>query len=296
MNAILFFLTVCAGIVLVGWIVGRITGSRAWYLESWAYEAGETIPWREGGADVVMVPRFGQAVSMRPIRLHRWPVVATNRRVLLANKTFFRGPCHSFGLFPSCPPVTFPVVVSPRVPMRRFLPSLALSLLLALAACGGGAPRHSASMAAPIDCVPFARALSGVNLRGDAADWWWAAEGQYDRDTTPRVGSVLVIDRTARSRHGHLSVVSRVLSRHEILVTHANWVRHQVGTDQLVRDVSPEGDWSRIRVWWPPSDTLGNTEYPVLGFIHSGRSMTPDRLAHAVPGALRLALDEQGGE
>ena len=179
--------------------------------------------------------------------------------------------------------------------MRRFpvLPTLFLSLLLA--ACGGPAPRRGATLSAPIDCVPFARALSGVNLRGDAADWWWAAEGQYDRDATPRVGAVMVIDRGARSRHGHLSVVSRVVSRREILVTHANWVRHQVATDQLVRDISPSGDWSLVRVWWPPADTLGNTEYPVLGFIHSGRSMSSDRIAHAVPGALRLAL-EGGGE
>src|SRR5689334_19295502 len=107
--------------------------------------------------------------------------------------------------------------------MRRFALPLALSLMLTLSACGGPSGRD-VGIRASLDCVPFARALSGVSLRGDAADWWWRDDGRYARGQAPEVGSVLVFAPTSRLPHGHLSVVSRVVSRHEVLVTHANWV------------------------------------------------------------------------
>jgi surface antigen len=168
---------------------------------------------------------------------------------------------------------------------------LGLLLVLALAACGGLAQRDVGQSAA-LECVPFARALSGINLRGDAPDWWWQAGGRYNRGRAPQVGSVMVFARTSGLPHGHLSVVSEVMSRREIMVTQANWVHHRVTTDQLVVDVSPYGDWSLVRVWWPPADALGSTTYPVLGFIYSGYSTDHDRIVRAVPGAVRVALDE----
>ena len=71
---------------------------------------------------------------------------------------------------------------------------LPVLLLLVLAAC---APRGPAGDyvggSVPLDCVPFARALSGVRLTGAAADWWWQADGRYDRDNAPSIGSVLVL-------------------------------------------------------------------------------------------------------
>ncbi len=176
--------------------------------------------------------------------------------------------------------------------MRRFPMLFSLVLVLVLAACGGPPQQRHAGQRVPLQCVPFARALSGVDLRGDAADWWWNASGRYDRGGTPEIGSVIVFARTSRLRHGHVSVVSRVLSRHEILVTHANWVQHHVTTDQLVRDVSLAGDWSLVRVWWAPSDTLGTTEYPVHGFIYSGYATSHDRIVRAVSSAVRLALNQ----
>ena len=166
-----------------------------------------------------------------------------------------------------------------------------LLLLLALAACGGPAPGGH-GIAARLECAPFARALSGIDIQGNAADWWWKAEGRYDRGTRPETGSVLVFSSSSLLPLGHVAVVSKVVSRDEVLVTQANWMRHRVTTDQLVRDVSPSGDWSRVRIWWPPSKTLGNSVYPVLGFIYSGRSVSHDRLVRAVPGAIRVASGE----
>ena len=113
---------------------------------------------------------------------------------------------------------------------------LAVVLLFALLGLTGCASTESPVGGAaigkvPLDCAPFARAVSGVQLRGAAADWWPQAEGRYRRTQTPAVGSVLVFRRSARLPNGHVAVVSRVLSDRRILATHANWVRHQVSED-----------------------------------------------------------------
>jgi hypothetical protein len=173
--------------------------------------------------------------------------------------------------------------------MRRFPSLFGLSLLAALSACGR--PERDIGQRASLECVPFARALSGVNLHGDAADWWWRDDGRYARGRQPSTGSVMVFSPMPRLPRGHLSVVSEVMSQREILVTHANWVHHHVTTDQLVVDVSRDGDWSLVRVWWPETDSLGATSYPVLGFIYSGISPSHDRIIGAVPTAVRVALE-----
>jgi surface antigen len=175
--------------------------------------------------------------------------------------------------------------------MRRFPSWFGPLLCVALAACTGGLPRDVGQRAS-LDCVPFARALSGINLRGDASDWWWQADGRYSRGRIPAVGSVMVFAPGPGLPRGHVAVVSQVLSQREILVTQANWVHHRVTTDQLVVDVSPDADWSLARVWWPPSGTLGNSTYPVLGFVYSGYPMSHQRIVQSVPLAVRAALDD----
>jgi hypothetical protein len=165
---------------------------------------------------------------------------------------------------------------------------------LTLSACGsgsgGGWAGNYVGGTVPVECVPFARALSGVRLSGAAADWWWAADGRYGRGYAPEVGSVLVLRRTGQLPYGHVGVVSRVVSRREILVTQANWVHHRVTEDQPVIDVSPAGDWSVVRMWWPPSGQMGVTEYPAYGFISAARSASHDGLLAATPGAIRMAM------
>ena len=44
-------------------------------------------------------------------------------------------------------------------------------------------------------CVTFARAHSGVEIRGNAHTWWDQAAGRYVRSSRPEVGAVLVVDR-----------------------------------------------------------------------------------------------------
>ena len=156
---------------------------------------------------------------------------------------------------------------------RGWLGLLALS---ALAGCGTSRVPAPSGVPVPggdaqLSCVPYARARSGIELRGDAWQWWEAAAGRYGRARRPEVGSVLVIPRSSRLPSGHLAVVSRVVSAREIRVDHANWAsgaaRGRVAQDQPVLDVSPGNDWTQIRVWYPRINDYGNTVFGAQGFI-----------------------------
>jgi hypothetical protein len=162
-------------------------------------------------------------------------------------------------------------------------------LRLLLLALTGGALSACGSTRGPIaagygyeasdgyqSCVPYARARSGIELRGDGWQWWEAAAGRYDRNQRPRPGAVLVLQRTSRLRDGHVAVVARVMGPREIRVDHANWasggLKGRVARDQLVVDVSAANDWSAVRVWYPPAAVVGNTVFPAYGFVHPTRS------------------------
>jgi hypothetical protein len=101
MTAVLLFLAVCVAIVVVGWTVSKVKGSHAYFIDTWQYDDGETILWRDDAADVVIVPKMGQALSMTPARLHRWPVVVTNSRVIIGNKTLTGKAMVQYVLYPN---------------------------------------------------------------------------------------------------------------------------------------------------------------------------------------------------
>ncbi len=150
------------------------------------------------------------------------------------------------------------------MPARSFAACF-LSLLV-LAGCGG--PRLAGEgESSSLECAIYARQVSGLQLYGDAAEWWDQADGRYARTTRPTAGAVLVFRRSDRLPFGHVSVVTRVLSRREIRVAQANWVHHRLGRDDAVVDVSDQGDWSAVRVWWAPSQALGSTTYAAYGFV-----------------------------
>jgi hypothetical protein len=182
--------------------------------------------------------------------------------------------------------------------MRR-LPAVSwLFALFALSACGSGGSSGGARLGdyvggtVPVECAPFARALTGVRLTGAADDWWAEAAGRYQRTSTPAVGAIMVLRRSDRLPYGHVSVVTRVVSARQVLVTQANWVHHRISQDQPVVDVSPGNDWSEVRVWWPPVDQMGITDYAVRGFILPARPASHDALIAATPSAIRLAQNE----
>ena len=154
----------------------------------------------------------------------------------------------------------------------------ALLGVLGLAACGSGGGRPATGASTALECVPFARQVSGIQLYGDAHTWWDQAAGQYERGAEPVRGGVLVFRRTGRLAHGHVSVVSDVVSSREIKVTQANWVHRRIGRDEPVVDVSPAGDWSAVRVWWAPTHALGATVYATYGCIAPSRARARDDL------------------
>ncbi|HEY2068326.1 MAG TPA: CHAP domain-containing protein [Rhizomicrobium sp.] len=123
----------------------------------------------------------------------------------------------------------------------------------------------------PLQCVPYARTRSGVNLRGDASTWWDEAAGHYARGSQPLLGSVLVLTGYAGPHRGHLAVVTAMDSDREIRVDHANWLNDgMVYRDDPVVDVSPDNDWTEVRVWNPRTNAWGTKTYLVQGFIGPG--------------------------
>lgn len=115
-------------------------------------------------------------------------------------------------------------------------------------------------------CVPFARNLSGIQIRGNANTWWGQAKDIYQRGEEPRIGSVMAFSKSSRLTMGHVAVVSEVVSDRHVLIDHANWTRNKVTLKMGVIDVSEAGDWSRVKVESNPG-TYGSV-YPVSGFIH----------------------------
>lgn len=142
---------------------------------------------------------------------------------------------------------------------------LALLLALLVAACGSAGGRRSESSS--LECVPYARQMTGVQLYGDAASWWDQADGRYAKGTEPVLGGVLVFRRSGRLPYGHVAVVRSQRSAREIVVDQANWVHRRVTTGEPVTDVSDANDWSQVRVWWDPARSMGVTTYPAYGFI-----------------------------
>ncbi len=113
-------------------------------------------------------------------------------------------------------------------------------------------------------CVPFARLVSGIQIFGDAWTWWSQAAGRYQTGYVPKAGAVLCFRPTGSMRLGHVAVVSQVLTDRVIQITHANWSlidgdRGHVERNVTVVDVSPNGDWSLVKVWNDPSHNLGST-------------------------------------
>jgi hypothetical protein len=117
-------------------------------------------------------------------------------------------------------------------------------------------------------CVEYARLRSGIAIYGDAKTWWDKARSVYAEDTSPKTGAVMVFAATRKMQKGHVAVVTRVVSRREIRVDHANW--HRDGNIYLnapVIDVSANNDWSQVRVWDTRSGQLGSRTFPVKGFV-----------------------------
>jgi len=127
-----------------------------------------------------------------------------------------------------------------------------------------------------ISCVPFARAATGMDVKGNAHAWWNSSAGTYERGQRPEAGSVLNFRATARMGLGHVAVVSRVIDPRTVEIDHANWAGPGGGKGRVARgvpviDVSPANDWSAVQVGLAGGG-FGSV-YPTYGFIYD----RPDR-------------------
>ena len=141
---------------------------------------------------------------------------------------------------------------------------------------GGG----SVELPPYLQCVPYARQISGISIYGDAHTWWDQAEGRYAKGALPRVGAVMAFKPSGNMRLGHVAAVSRVIDSRTVLLKHANWSpingrRGQIEDNVRAIDVSPANDWSEVRVWFAPSQSLGTTHWPVHEFIYGSKSGLP---------------------
>ncbi|WP_338466789.1 CHAP domain-containing protein [Novosphingobium sp. ZN18A2] len=181
----------------------------------------------------------------------------------------------------------------------------ALTCTIAVMLALGAAPAHAAPIAPGVidgpddgasdqpylQCVPYARQVSGIQIHGDAWTWWDQAEGRYKRGSVPEVGAVMSFKPYGAMQLGHVAAVSKVIDSRTVLLRHANWSpingrRGQIEDDVRAVDVSPDNDWSEVRVWFAPINALGTTHWPVNGFIYPEKALktdSPMTLADARP-------------
>lgn len=177
-------------------------------------------------------------------------------------------------------------------------PVLACAFALALASA------QATAQDAALQCVPYARQVSGIQIYGDAHSWWQQADGRYQRGQHPAPGAVMAFKPHRSMQLGHVAAVSKVLDSRRVLLDHANWSpingrKGQIERDVLAEDVSAANDWSEVRVWYTPIGGLGTTRYPVHGFIYPqgrapGRLQTPPvQIASAAQATRALSAAER---
>ncbi len=133
--------------------------------------------------------------------------------------------------------------------------------------------RQVAARSQGISCVPYARQVSGIQVVGNAWEWWNKAAGTYARGDRPEVGSVLNFRANGRMRLGHVAVVTQVVNPREVIVDHANWPSGGGRGGRITRgvavvDVSEANNWSAVRVELGRSSGFGSI-YPTYGFIYN---------------------------
>ncbi|MDR3536010.1 MAG: CHAP domain-containing protein [Acetobacteraceae bacterium] len=135
-----------------------------------------------------------------------------------------------------------------------------------------------------ISCVPYARNASGIQVAGNAWQWWDNAQGVYARGRVPEPGSVLAFRSNGRMRLGHVAVVSRVINAREIEIDHANWGGYRGGVAHGVSvvDVSEANNWTAVRVGLAHTNDFGSV-YPTYGFIYDRADTGVVEAHNAVP-------------
>ncbi|NHN88609.1 CHAP domain-containing protein [Acetobacter conturbans] len=127
---------------------------------------------------------------------------------------------------------------------------------------------RSYSGAHVIQCVAFAKAESEVVIPGNARDWWYNAAGRYARGSAPESGSVLNFRPIRRMPLGHVAVVTGTVNSRVITIDQSHWGQNGISRNVRVVDVSPDNDWSAVRVELNGRRGSFGSIYPTFGFIY----------------------------
>ena len=119
-----------------------------------------------------------------------------------------------------------------------------------------------------IQCVAFAKQDAGIQISGNARDWWSNAAGIYERGQRPEIGSVLSFRANGRMPLGHVAVVAGVGDSRTITIDQAHWNSRGITRDIEVKDVSEDNDWSAVRVQLARDGEFGSI-YSTHGFIYA---------------------------
>ncbi|MBM9403632.1 CHAP domain-containing protein [Gluconacetobacter azotocaptans] len=152
-----------------------------------------------------------------------------------------------------------------------------------------------------IQCVAFAKSASDVMLHGNAVNWWYNAAGVYARGAAPEAGSVLNFRANRRMPLGHVAVVTDIVDSRTIIIDQSHWAQRGISRHVSVIDVSPNNDWSAVRVALARPGAYGSI-YPTYGFIYprpdsTGRIMVASserpvpHTANAAPSALSSPMN-----
>lgn len=147
---------------------------------------------------------------------------------------------------------------------------------------------QSAELPPYLQCVPYAREQSGIEIYGDAHTWWDQAKGKFKRGNTPKRGAVMAFQPHRNMELGHVAAVSKVIDSRTVLLRHSNWSpingrRGQIENDVRAVDVSRNNDWSEVRVWYAPVQGLGKTVWPIHGFIYSDKAPKFEKPSFTAP-------------
>ncbi|MCE2565706.1 CHAP domain-containing protein [Komagataeibacter sp. FNDCF1] len=129
--------------------------------------------------------------------------------------------------------------------------------------------RHGHERGHVIQCVAFAKSASDVEIRGNAVDWWYNAAGRYARGSAPEEGSVLNFRGTRRMPLGHVAVVRQLVNNRTIVIDQSHWGQGGISRSVPVIDVSPNNDWSAVRVALNNRSGGFGSIYPTYGFIYA---------------------------
>ena len=155
-----------------------------------------------------------------------------------------------------------------------------------------------------LQCVAYARGVTGIAISGNAGTWWHQAGGLYQRGKRPEPGAVLAFAPNGRMPLGHVAVVAGVINPREIVVDHANWGNGgRVSRNVPVVDISDNNDWSAVRVALGQRGNFGSI-YPTFGFIYNrpdhgvmvaAGPVTPVPQLEPAPADLRAARSAYAG-